>query len=314
MKYRILVLTLAVFVFVGCSNKKCKMQFTTQEIASWTQWFEDNKKYYVHLSFGNDSVSTNQNDAIDDLLSLFYNGNDSLRHNYRMILWRLNEFYPIDNDGDCGYEAYLNLKKQVDSLLNFKTTLDYRLRHKSALTRLMYVFQIKMYEDKLASLLHGKSAILFEQEKAAWKKYYEATSEAFGINILRKESYYLKYTFWNNYDFDIMNQRLKSLLYMYHRDHSIFSETESGNWEKVESAYNKLKGELDPNKNPHYDYSYSEKVEALTMDEEAFKEYLNKHDSLLNVLRISDKAYQLYMKEQTLIHFHTYDHIERIGR
>ena len=311
MKYRILVLTFAVFAFVGCSNKKCKMQFTTQEIASWTQWFENNKKSYVHLSSHNDSVSTNHNDAIDDLLSLFYNGNDSLRHNYRMILWRLNEFYPIDNDGDCGYEVYLNLKKQVDSLLNFKTNLDYRLRHKSALTRLMYVFQIKMYEDKLASLLHGKSAILFEQEKAAWKKYYEATSEAFGINILRKESYYLKYTFWNNYDFDIMDQRLKSLLYMCFKNPAIYSKVTMSDWESVERGYNQLKGQLDSLDNPDYDYSYSEKVEALNEDEETFKAFMHIHEALLRKLGISDSSWLLHLKAQTLERFDQYDDIDR---
>lgn len=311
MKYRILVLTFAVFAFVGCSNKKCKMQFTTQEIASWTQWFEDNKKSYVHLSSHNDSVSTNHNDAIDDLLSLFYNGNDSLRHNYRMILWRLNEFYPIDNDGDCGYEAYLNLKKQVDLLLNFKTNLDYRLRHKSALTRLMYVFQIKMYEDKLAGSMKKATKALFEKERKAWEEYHNATSEAFGINVLRKESYNFKAVFWNNYDFDIMDHRLKSLLYMCFKNPAIYSETAIGDWNSVERGYNQLKGQLDSMDNPDYDYSYDEKVNALNEDEEAFKAFIRIHETLLGKLDISDNGWLLHLKAQTLERFDQYDDIDR---
>jgi hypothetical protein len=292
-------------------------QFDDQEIATWEQWFKDNHRRYVHL-FGSDSISPSHNDAIDDLISLYYNGNDTLRHDYRMILWRLNEFYPINNENVDGYERYLGVEKQVDSLLNFNTDWDYRLRRKSALARLMYEFRIRMYEDVLSSMLHDKDAVeLFRQEREAWKKYEDATSEAFGINVLRKESYYLKYTFWNNYDFDIMDHRLKSLLYMCFKNPAIYSETAIGDWDSVERGYIQLIGlldSMDSMDNPDYDYSYDEKMEALTKDEEAFKDYMDIHEDLLDELRISDKNYQLYMKEQTLIKFHAYDHIERFEK
>ena len=172
-----------------------------------------------------------------------------------------------------------------------------------------------MYEDVLSSMLHDKDAVeLFRQEREAWKKYEDATSEAFGINVLRKESYYLKYTFWNNYDFDIMAQRLKSLLYMCFKNPAIYSKVAMSDWESVERGYNQLKGQLDSINYPDYDYSYDEKVNALSEDEETFKAFMHIHEDLLDELRISDKNYQLYMKEQALIKFHAYDHIERFEK
>ena len=285
-------------------------QFDDQEIATWEQWFKDNHRRYVHL-FGSDSISPSHNDAIDDLISLFYNGNNTLRHDYRMILWRLNEFYPINNENVDGYERYLGVEKQVDSLLNFNTNLDYLVRRKSALKRLMYEFRIRMYEDVLAGSMKKATKALFEKERKAWEEYHNATSEAFGINVLRKESYNFKAVFWNNYDFDIMDHRLKSLLYMCFKNPTIYSETAIGDWNSVERGYNQLKGQLDSMDNPDYDYSYDEKVNALNEDEEAFKAFIRIHETLLAKLNISDNGWLLHLKAQTLERFDQYDDIDR---
>lgn len=320
---KLLYYVLTAILLCGCGQREkstdsatatdAMWQFDDQEIATWEQWFKNNHRRYVHL-FGSDSISPSHNDAIDDLISLFYNGNDTLRHDYRMISWRLNEFYPINHENVDGYERYLGVEKQVDSLLNFNTNLDYLVRRKSALKRLMYEFRIRMYEDVLAGSMKKATKALFEKERKAWEEYHNATSEAFGINVLRKESYNFKAVFWNNYDFDIMDHRLKSLLYMCFKNPAIYSETAIGEWDNVERGYIQLIGLLDSMDNPDYDYSYDEKMEALTKDEEAFKDYMDLHEDLLDELRISDKNYQLYMKEQALIKFHTYDHIERFEK
>ena len=320
---KLLYYVLTAILLCGCGQREkstdsatatdAMWQFDDQEIATWEQWFKNNHRRYVHL-FGSDSISPSHNDAIDDLISLFYNGNDTLRHDYRMISWRLNEFYPINHENVDGYERYLGVEKQVDSLLNFNTNLDYLVRRKSALKRLMYEFRIRMFEDVLAGSMKKTTKALFEEERKAWNEYQNATSEAFGINVLRKESYNFKAVFWNNYDFDIMDHRLKSLLYMCFKNPAIYSETAIGEWDNVERGYIQLIGLLDSMDNPDYDYSYDEKMEALTKDEEAFKDYMDLHEDLLDELRISDKNYQLYMKEQALIKFHTYDHIERFEK
>ena len=317
---KLLYSVLAVILLCGCGqremSKNCAevtnamWQFDDQEIATWKQWFKDNHRRYVHL-FGSDSISPSHNDAIDDLISLFYNGNDTLRHDYRMILWRLNEFYPINNEKVDGYERYLGVERQVDSLLNFNTDWDYRLRRKSALARLMYEFRMRMYEDVLTGSMKQVTKTLFEEERKAWDEYYDATSDAFGINVLRKESYYFKAVFWNNYDFDIMDQRLKSLLYMCFKNPAIYSKVAMSDWKSVECGYNQLKGQLDSLDNPDYDYSYDEKVNALNEDEETFKAFMHIHEALLRKLCVSDSRWLLHLKAQTLEKFDQYDDIDR---
>lgn len=317
--HKILFLFLLLLTACNGSSKKSKdsttvtnamWQFDDQEIATWEQWFKDNHRRYVHL-FGSDSISPSHNDAIDDLISLFYNGNDTLRHDYRMILWRLNEFYPVSKENADGYERYIGVEKQVDSLLNFNTNLDYLVRRKSALKRLMYEFRIRMFEDVLAGSMKKTTKALFEEERKAWNEYQNATSEAFGINVLRKESYNFKAVFWNNYDFDIMDQRLRSLQYMCFKNPTIYSETAIGDWNSVERGYNQLKGQLYSMDNPAYDYSYDEKVNALNEDEEAFKAFIRIHETLLGKLDISDNGWLLHLKAQTLERFDQYDDIDR---
>lgn len=315
---KLLYYVLAAILLCGCSQRdKSKdsatatdaiWQFDDQEIATWEQWFKDNHRRYVHL-FGSDSISPSHNDAIDDLISLFYNGNDTLRHDYRMIQWRLDEFFPIDDDGEDEFVQYQNLEMQIDSLLNFNTELDYLVRRKSALTRLMYEFRIKMYEDRLAGSMSKEAQALFEEERKAWHEYYKATSDAYGINILRKESYYLKGVFWNNYAFDIMSHRLQSLLYMYFKEPSLLADSEEGDRGKVEHAYERLKGTIDCIDNPEYDYSYEEKMDALTKEKEAFSNYMEVHSRLLQKLDICDESQLLYLKEQTLNNYHRYDRL-----
>lgn len=303
---------MATILLYGCDNRKPINQetaiYTDQETGTWEQWFKDNHRNYVHL-LGNDSIYPRQhNDAIDDLLALFYNGNDTLRHEYRMIQWRLDEFYPIDDDGEDEFVQYQNLEKQIDSLLNFNTELDYLVRRKSALARLMYEFRIKMYEDRLSGSMRKEAQALFEEERKAWHEYYKATSNAYGINILRKESYYLKYVFWNNYDFDIMSHRLQSLLYMYFKEPALLAKTEEGDWEKVESAYDRLKGQIKC-VDAEYDYSYEEKVDALTKEKESFSNYMEVRSRLLQKLDICDENQLLHLKEQTLNNYHRYDRL-----
>lgn len=63
--------------------------------------------------------------------------------------------------------------------------------------------------------------------------------------------------------------------------------------------------------NPDYDYSYDEKVDALSEDEEAFKALMHIHEALLRELGISDSRWLLHLKAQTLERFDQYDDIDR---
>lgn len=90
-----------------------------------------------------------------------------------------------------------------------------------------------------------------------------------------------------------------------------FDDQEIGDWESVERGYNQLKGQLDSMNNPDYDYSYDEKVNALSEDEETFKAFMHIHEALLRKLGISDSRWSLHLKAQTLERFDQYDDIDR---
>ena len=90
-----------------------------------------------------------------------------------------------------------------------------------------------------------------------------------------------------------------------------FDDQEIADWESVERGYNQLKGQLDSMNNPDYDYSYDEKVNALSEDEETFKAFMHIHEALLRKLGISDSSWLLHLKAQTLERFDQYDDIDR---
>ena len=320
MKQRTFILTflLIVATFLGCHNDKaqgyvetknensekkvCTVPCERNDTILWDNWFKENHKSYIYI-YG--ETKEKHTRAINDLLSLFYTGNDSLRNNYRMIEWRLGRFYPIIDDTSNVLGKYNNIEKQIDSLLNFEVDKNsYDVRRKSALTRLMYEFRLKMLEDKLRkSIEEPEIQQLLDQEIKLWYQYSNATSDAFEKIVLRKENYYLKATFWNNYDFDIMNQRIKSLLYIYFKDSLTQESNYAYYWENVESGYNQIHKSIKIENDSDYEYSYEEQKKSLCEDRNSFTRFMEVHSVLLKKLGLEDNKYMLYSKVLVLEKF-----------
>lgn len=289
---------------------KAARKYITEEICRrseplWEQWFRDNGDSFIYLF---DAVSREHEKAINDFLSLFYEGPDSLRYNHHLIRWRLNEFYPLQTSTEDRYKEYLDLKQQVDSLLHFEVETDgYQIRRKSALARLMNEFLLNVYENKLIESIEDPGLLaLFEQERESWSLYCESTSNAFGKIVLGRFQYNLKATFWNNYDFDIMNQRLKSLVYLYSKDVSALGDNMCG-WNDVAEGFDNIRKGVKSDSDSEYGYSYDEKVAALEEDKKAFNEYIRIHANLLKEMGVaSDEGHLLYLKAQTLNRFMDY--------
>ena len=305
-------------IFSGCHNNKtqryaetknenpekkvCTVSCEQNDTVLWDNWFKENHKSYIYIF---DETKEKHTRAINDLLSLFYTGNDSLRNNYRMIEWRLGRFYPIIDDTSNEFGKYNNIEKQIDSLLNFKVDKDsYEVRRKSALTRLMYEFRLKMLEDKLRnSIEEPEIQQLLDQEIKLWYLYSYATSDAFEKIVLRKENYYLKATFWNNYDFDIMNQRIKSLLYLYFKDPLTRKSCYTHDWKNVEYGYKQIQKKIKLENDTDYEYSYEEQNKSLSDDKNTFTMYMEIHSALLKKLGLDDNGYMLDSKVRILEKF-----------
>ena len=318
MKQKTFILTffLIVAIFSGCHSNKvqrhvvndnenkdtCVVHCEQKDTVLWDTWFKENHKSYIYIF---DETKEKHTRAINDLLSLFYTGNDSLRNNYKMIEWRLGRFYPIIDDTSNEFGKYNNIEKQIDSLLNFKVDKDsYEVRRKSALTRLMYEFRLKMLEDKLRnSIEEPEIQQLLDQEIKLWYLYSYATSDAFEKIVLRKEYYNLKATFGNNYDFDIMNQRIKSLLYLYFKVPLTQESNYAYYWENVESGYNQIHKSIKIENDSDHEYSYEEQKKSLSEDRNSFTRFMEVHSVLLKKLGLDDNGYMLDSKVRILEKF-----------
>ena len=292
-------------IHVEVARKCIKEEICRQNELLWERWFRENGDSFIYLF---DEVSHEHDKAINDFLSLFYEGPDSLRDNHHLIQWRLNKFYPLQTSTEDKFKEYLSLKQQVDSLLRFKVETDgYQIRRKSALARLMNEFLLNVYENKLIESIEAPGLLaLFEQECESWRLYCESTSNAFESIVLGKFQYNLKATFWNNYEFDIMNQRLKSLVYLYSKDVSALGDNMC-EWDDVVGGFDNIREGIKSGKDSEYEYSYDEKIAALEEDKMAFNEYIRVHADLLNKMGVAnDESYLLYHKKQTLNRFMDY--------
>ena len=285
---------------------KAARKYITEEICRrseplWEQWFKDNGDSFIYLF---DAVSREHEKVINDFLSLFYEGPDSLRDNHHLIQWRLNKFYPLQTSTEDKFKEYLDFKQQVDSLLRFEVETDgYQIRRKSALTRLMNEFLLNVYENKLIESIEAPGLLaLFEQERESWNLYCESTSNAFEKVVLGKFQYNFKATFANNYEFDIYNQRIRSLVYLYSRDLAVLGE-DVCELVDVERGFEDVRKRVEPDCNTEYQYSYEEKLEALWNDEKTFKDFLDVHKSLLKELGLDDVGSALYFKARTMDRF-----------
>lgn len=310
---RILLLALIAIASIACrggsTNKKTTPVSTVIEsvplkneaesIREWDTWLQQNDKYSISL-YG--TVTPEHAWAINSFCNMSYSGDEKIRGNVDMIQWVLDKFCPMPTP-DTEKQKYENLERQVASLLNFEVVVceGYEVSRKSAISRLLYEFKIKVYEDKLRSRIQNQEILkLFDAEVEAWNKYMESTSDAYGKIVLGKDSYNLKYAFWNNYDFDIMDQRYRTLVCMCLNDYSVWNVDNQCRWDEVGYEYDHLPIKIKQQETSDYDYSYQEKIEALNVDAETFKTFLNAHFALALKLDVSDEGYLLRHKSNTM--------------
>lgn len=280
------------------------------EELDWNKWLQSNRKEYIYLL---DAIPEEHERTIDDLLTIFFCGDNKLKNNLEMIQSVLNKFYFVDKTEDK-VQQYKNLEVQIDSLLNFEVEMDsYQVRCKSALARLMYEFKIKTYEEKLLTSINDTEVRqLLENDILAWRKYLDATSDAFGTIVLGNEGCYLKHVFWNNYDFDIMKNRYHLLVYMYLKDKQVLGVNKRGEWNDVVHEYDmlpsKIKNEVDSNM---YD-SYQELIDAIENDKNCFKEFMNVHSALAEKMGVDDNGYLMHFKKQAIKNFFNYNRVKAI--
>ena len=290
----------------SASTELCVESNTSQQsgksraelIQEWRAWLLQNTKYSIYSLEG---ISAKHLWAINSLSNMFYTRDENIRGNLEMIQWVLDSFCPIPTPKD-GIGEFKKIEKQVSSLLDFHVEYDgYKIRRKSAVARLLNEFKIKVYEEKLRSRIKDEEVLkLFDIETAAWNKYFESTSDAYGKIVLGKDDYNLKYVFWNNYDFDVMDHRYLALVCIYLNDNSVWNVSNQCRWDEVGYEYDNILKKLKQSRVLEYEYSPQDKIDALNADAETFKAFLNAHWDLTLKLNIQDEGYLLNHKVRTM--------------
>lgn len=270
------------------------LEAKTESEKQWKEWFESHREQsYIYL---HGMVSPDHETAINDLLALCYDKDESLRNNTQMIQWRLNQFHPIEQTNNRVVE-HENIEQQIEALLDFNVDMtDYTVRRKSALTVLMFNFLVKTYEDKVRSTIQdNETKALFDKDVLYWQKFHETTLDTFEKLVLGKEHYALKGVFWNNYDVDVMNDRYVSLwsLYLNHPDYPHYYRPHDYSYlrtPELDIEYIDLRKKIPQKTDCEYEYSYKKKMDAIDADEEAFFEFLMIHAGLLEKLNKDDNV------------------------
>lgn len=267
----------------------------------WAKWFQENREFYMYTAaLIEPGCENEQHLAVNDLLSLLYKGNDLDKENWKMIQWRLNQFYRINSEPNDSKQEYSNILIQIDSLLNFPVEIDsHERRKKSDLTLFMKHFLINTYYTKLLEKyedLETKNLIVAEQ--IAWNEYYKSTADAFYKIILGEDSYYLKPVFWNNYKIAIADQRIKAILSMYFNDISIWNFNDTCRWDFVAYEYDQIRKYIRNDTTPGY--SIASKLKAIDADGDTFGRYLNARFSLAYKTQIYDENCVIHDKSIVL--------------
>lgn len=266
----------------------------TESEKQWKKWFENHRdKRYIYM---HGTVSPDHEVAINDLLALCYDNDQSMRNNTQMIQWRLNQFHPIEQTNNRVVE-HENIEQQIEALLDFEVDItDYTVRRKSALTVLMLDFLVKTYENKVRSTIQdNETKALFDEDVLCWQKFRETTLDTFEKLVLGKEHYALKEVFWNNYDINVMNDRYVSLwsLYLNHPDYPHYYHHYDYSYlrtPELDIEYIELRKKIPQKTGSEYEYSYKKKIKAINDDERAFFEFLRTHENLLERLNKDDNV------------------------
>lgn len=266
----------------------------TESEKQWKKWFENHRdKRYIYM---HGTVSPDHEVAINDLLALCYDNDQSMRNNTQMIQWRLNQFHPIEQTNNRVVE-HENIEQQIEALLDFEVDItDYTVRRKSALTVLMLDFLVKTYENKVRSTIQdNETKALFDEDVLCWQKFRETTLDTFEKLVLGKEHYALKEVFWNNYDINVMNDRYVSLwsLYLNHPDYPHYYHHYDYSYlrtPELDIEYIELRKKIPQKTGSEYEYSYKKKMKVINDDERAFFEFLRTHENLLERLNKDDNV------------------------
>lgn len=205
--------------------------------------------------------------AVNDFATLWFkNETTPYKDDLDMILWRINECYPL-NCSTTETERYQRLSEQIDSLLSYSlhTQWDYNI-HAWLVTQL-HKYKAEIYNGRLLDC-NSKFKDILISEHRTWKQYEEALRDVCDKIVIGKNGGSRAPMTYGDFFIESYEQRLISFLDYYFtlsdsnyhsiKNHLLISD------KMIHRAYGDFFGELIHS--DYEDYSVEEKQCALKND------------------------------------------------
>ena len=203
--------------------------------------------------------------AVNDFVTLWFATETPYQDDLDMILWRINEYYPL-NCSTTETERYQRFSEQIDSLLSYSLGWQWDYNMHVSLAALLHQYEVEIYNNRLLDCSNEFKDILIA-EHCAWKKYEEALHDVCDKVIIGKDGGSGAPMAYGEFFIESYEQRLISLLdYYFILGDSNYQPTERHaqiSDKMIHKAYSDF---FDVINSDYEDYSVEEKQCALQND------------------------------------------------
>ena len=132
---------------------------------------------------------------------------------WEMIVWRINECYPIDGSSS-EMERYQGFSEQIDSLLSYSIGSQWDANVQAWLAAQLYHYKVEIYNNRLLDCSNSFKK-LFVSEQCVWKEYEKALHDICDKIIVGKNGGSASPMIYSGLFIESYEQRLISLLDCY---------------------------------------------------------------------------------------------------
>lgn len=152
--------------------------------------------------------------AVNDFVSLWFADETTpYEDDWEMIVWRINECYPIDGSSS-EMERYQGFSEQIDSLLSYSIGSQWDANVQAWLAAQLYHYKVEIYNNRLLDCSNSFKN-LFVSEQCVWKEYEKALHDICDKIIVGKNGGSASPMIYSGFFIESYEQRLISLLDCY---------------------------------------------------------------------------------------------------
>lgn len=203
--------------------------------------------------------------AVNDFATLWFtNKTTPYQDDLDMILWRINEYYPL-NSSTTETENFQRFSEQIDSLLSYSLGSQWDANIQAWLATKLHECKVEIYNNRLLDCSNEFKDILIA-EHCAWKEYEEALHDICDKLVVGKHGGSGAPLAYGEFFIESYEQRLISLLdYYFTLGDSNYQPTERHRLIPDKMAHRAYSDFFDVINSDYEEYSVEEKQCALKM-------------------------------------------------